>query len=89
MLKEKKEPKRLCVACKEKNLKKNLIRIAKNKDGSVCIDIYKKAQGRGAYLCFNLKCFEFLKKKKMLERSLKCVIDKKIYFEIENIINNV
>ena len=77
------------MACREKKEKENLIRIVKEKGGEIYIDSTKKAQGRGAYLCNNLKCFEKFKKKKSLERSFKCYIEKGIYLDLENKIKDL
>ena len=50
-------PKRTCVGCGEIKLKKELIRIVKNKEGEIFIDRTGKANGRGAYICDNIECF--------------------------------
>ena len=89
MEREKRKPERLCMACREKKLKKNLIRIVKEKGGKIYIDVSSKASGRGAYLCNDLKCFEILKKKRCLERNFKCYVEKEIYSAIENKIKGV
>lgn len=85
----KKEPERLCMACRKKYLKKNLIRVVKEKSGRIYIDEIKKAQGRGAYLCYNEKCLEILKKKKCLERNFKCYVENDIYLELEENIKKI
>ena len=46
----KKIPMRSCIVTLEKCEKKDLIRVVKNKDGEVFIDLTGKANGRGAYL---------------------------------------
>ena len=46
----KKMPERTCVVTKEKTLKKDLLRVVRNKDGEVIVDLTGKANGRGAYL---------------------------------------
>ena len=48
-------PKRTCIGCNEIKLKKDLIRIVKNKDGQITVDKTGKAQGRGAYVCNNIQ----------------------------------
>ena len=79
----KREPERLCMACRKKYLKKNLIRVAKEKSGKIYIDELKKLHGRGAYVCYNEKCLEILKKKRCLERNFKCFVDKDIYLKLK------
>ncbi len=87
--KTKKEPERLCIACRKKYLKRDLIRVVKEKSGKMYIDEIKKAQGRGAYLCYNEKCLEILKKKRCLERNFKCYVESDIYLELEKNIKKV
>ena len=45
---EKKEPKRMCVACREMKDKRELLRVVKNAAGEIGIDFSFKAAGRGA-----------------------------------------
>ncbi len=85
----KKEPIRLCMACREKNFKKNLIRIVKEKSGFVFVDDSKKAQGRGAYLCSNEFCLKILQKKRCLEKSFKCKIKQDFYSDLKSRINGL
>ena len=51
MQKTKKVPQRKCIACQERDSKKGLIRIVKNKEGQIFLDPIGKANGRGAYIC--------------------------------------
>ena len=51
-------PKRTCIGCNEIKLKKELIRIVKNKEGQISLDKTGKANGRGAYICDNIECLE-------------------------------
>ena len=44
-------PQRTCLGCNEKKDKKDLIRIVKNKNGEIYIDITGKMEGRGTYFC--------------------------------------
>ena len=78
----KKLPQRTCIGCGTKKDKKKLIRIVKDKDGNISIDKTGKAQGRGAYLCDDLNCFEKAVKSKRLERTFETVIDAKIYEDL-------
>ncbi len=75
---------RLCVACRNKKNKYDLIRIVKEKNGRIFVDDLNKAQGRGAYLCWDFKCYKILKKKKALEKSFKCKVKREIYNELES-----
>ncbi len=75
-------PKRTCIGCNQIKLKKELIRIVKNKEGQIFIDKTGKANGRGAYLCNNIECLEKAIKSKRLERNFEIQIDKKIYEDL-------
>ncbi|MCR5704603.1 MAG: YlxR family protein [Eubacterium sp.] len=67
----KKVPTRTCTGCREEKNKKDLIRIVRNKDGEVFVDITGKQNGRGAYICHNRACLEKAVKNRGLERTLK------------------
>ena len=67
----KKVPLRMCISCREMKDKKDLIRVVKNKENEIFIDPTFKANGRGAYLCNNLECFEKCVKTKSLNRAFK------------------
>ena len=60
----KKIPMRKCVATGEQCPKKELLRIVRTPDGSVCVDTPGKANGRGAYLKKSMEALEQAKKKK-------------------------
>ncbi len=77
-------PKRTCIGCNEIKLKKELIRIVKNKEGQIFIDRTGKANGRGAYICDNIECLQKAIKTKRLERTFETNIDAKIYEELKN-----
>jgi len=87
-MKVKKIPMRTCVVCHEKLEKRELLRIVRNKEGEVSVDLTGKANGRGAYIKKDLEVLEKAIKGKMLERHLECQIDDSIYEEIRKIIEN-
>ena len=78
----KKIPMRSCVVTKEKLPKQELLRIVRNNEGQVFIDLTGKANGRGAYIKKDLDVLEKAIKTKALERSLECEIKEEIYEEI-------
>ncbi|MTI70003.1 MAG: YlxR family protein [Firmicutes bacterium] len=85
----KKIPLRKCVGCGERVPKKELIRVVKNKKGEIKIDITGKANGRGAYICNDKKCFEKAKKSRRLNNALKTEIPDEIYERLlKEVINN-
>ena len=75
----KKIPIRKCVGCNENKLKKELIRIVRNKEGEVSIDFTGKANGRGVYICNDVACLEKAKKSKRISRALNAEIPDEIY----------
>jgi hypothetical protein len=86
-MKVKKIPIRTCVVTKEKFPKQELIRVVRNNENHVFIDLNGKANGKGAYLKKDILVLEKAKKTKILERSLECNIPDEIYLELEKIIN--
>lgn len=82
----KKIPLRRCVVTKEQLPKKELLRIVKDKDGNVSIDLIGKANGRGAYIKKDLEVLKLAKDKKILDRALEVHIEDTLYNEIEEII---
>ncbi len=63
-------PQRTCIACREVNEKRSLIRIVRSQDG-IRVDTTGRLPGRGAYLHESKECWEKALKKGALSRSLK------------------
>lgn len=80
---EKRIPLRKCVGCGEMIGKKGALRVVKNKEGNIFIDLKGKEPGRGAYICRDVNCLELAVKGKKLERSLKCRIPDEIYESVK------
>lgn len=85
-MKVKKIPIRSCVITHEKCEKRELLRIVKDKDGVVSVDLTGKMNGRGAYIKKDLEVLEKAKKTKALEKHLETSIPDSIYESIEKII---
>ena len=64
-------PVRTCVACRQTNAKRELVRVVRGPDGSVTIDSSGKRNGRGAYLCATPECWDAGLKRGVLPRALK------------------
>ncbi len=77
-----KNPERLCLACRMKSGKRELIRVIRTPDGEVRIDPTGRANGRGAYVCPNPECIGKLRKSGALSRSLKSTVPEEIYEEL-------
>lgn len=78
-MKQRKIPLRKCIGCNESKAKKELIRVVKNKENQINIDLTGKANGRGAYICNNAQCFKQVKSGKLLNRSLKSQVPDEVY----------
>lgn len=78
---------RKCVVCGEKFLKKDLLRIVKNKEGEILIDPLQKLSGRGAYVCKSNECISLIKKKNALNRSLKNKVPDEIYDKLPEVLD--
>ena len=79
-------PQRTCMGCNAKKVKKELIRIVKNKEGNISIDRTGKAQGRGAYICDNIECLNKVIKSKRLEKALDTKISEEVYENLRGVI---
>ena len=86
-MKTKKIPLRSCIVSKEKLPKQELIRVVKNKENEVFIDLTGKANGKGAYIKKDLAILEKAIKSKALEKHLETKIENSIYEELKIIIN--
>lgn len=85
-MKVKKIPLRKCIVCGEGKPKKELIRVVRNNEKAVNVDITGKINGRGAYLCTNIKCIEMAQKNNKLSRALEVEIPSNIYEELKSIV---
>ena len=63
----KKIPLRRCVVTQERLPKKELIRVVKNKEGEIFVDVTGRQNGRGAYLKKSLEAIELARKKHILD----------------------
>ena len=67
-------PLRKCTGCQEMKSKKEMMRILRTSEGDIVLDTTGRKNGRGAYVCCSMECFEKAVKNKGLERSLKCKV---------------
>lgn len=79
---------RMCIVCRDRSDKKELVRVVGNKNGEVFLDKTGKANGRGAYICKSKDCFDKLKKTRALNRAFKCEIPLEIYEKLGEEIEN-
>ena len=76
----------MCAGCCQMKDKKELLRIVRSSNSSeknIFLDLNRKAQGRGIYVCKNLECLKKLKKSKRIERTFKVPYDEKLYEQLE------
>jgi uncharacterized protein len=60
----------MCIACREHDAKRGLYRIVRTPEGAVEPDATGRRDGRGAYLCDRLACWERALASGMLSRAL-------------------
>ncbi len=58
----------MCIGCRRRRKKEEMIRITKSVDGMALIDEKKHLNGRGFYLCPNRMCLEMAWKKNRMGR---------------------
>lgn len=85
----KKIPLRRCVVTKEQLPKGDLLRVVKNKEHDIFVDLTGKASGRGAYIKKDINVLKTAKEKKILERALEAPISEEVYDEIAKVITNI
>ncbi len=78
-----KVPLRKCTGCGEMKPKKELVRVVKNKEEEISLDLTGKKAGRGAYVCKSLACLQKARKVRGLERVLSCKIPEEVYDQME------
>jgi predicted RNA-binding protein YlxR (DUF448 family) len=76
-------PLRKCTGCNEMKPKKELVRVVKNKENEIFLDLTGKKAGRGAYVCKSLDCLKKARKSKGFERAFSCKIPDEIYDQME------
>ena len=87
-MKQHKVPLRKCVITNEQLPKRELIRVVKNKEGQVSVDLTGKLNGRGAYLQRDKKVILKAIKTKKLDRHLETTIPEGIYKELLDLFEN-
>ena len=85
-MKQRKIPLRTCVVTGEKLDKRELLRIVRDKEKNVKVDLTGKMNGRGAYIKKDVNVLNEAIKKKSLEKKLECTISDEVYDEIRKIL---
>lgn len=68
-------PQRMCIVCRSRFEKRQLVRLVRTEIETVVIDPGGKRNGRGAYLCDQAACWHAAFTTGILERALKTTID--------------
>lgn len=79
MVKKKKEPLRQCVGCREMKSKKEMVRVIRTPEDEIVMDLTGRKNGRGAYVCRSLNCFDKARKSKAFDRALNIPIPELLY----------
>ena len=77
---------RSCIVTGERLQKHELVRVVRDKDGHVFVDVSGKANGRGAYLKKDLEVINKCKKNKILDRRLEVDVPDSVYEELVSMI---
>jgi len=67
-------PQRSCVVCREKQDKRQLIRLVRQPEGQVAVDPTGKQNGRGAYLCLQPGCWDKALQTDILSKALQTAV---------------
>lgn len=84
---KRKKPMRMCVACREMNPKKSMIRIVRFGEMKVSVDSTGKMPGKGAYLCKSEICINKALKTGSLKRALNTDIPDSVFEELRKYAN--
>jgi len=68
-------PRRMCIICRDHDAKRGLHRIVRSPEGVVSPDPTGRRNGRGAYLCHKIACWEKALSSGALARALNVEID--------------
>lgn len=77
---------RTCMGCNAKKEKSELIRIVKDKENVLMIDETGKKEGRGAYICRDVKCLKKVIKNRRLEKKLKIKVSEEFYKDLGSVV---
>lgn len=73
----------MCIGCHEMKPKKELVRIVRDKEGTISVDLTGKKSGRGAYICRSSDCLSKARKGRKLDKALETAVDEAVYTVLE------
>ena len=81
--KVRKIPMRQCMGCNEHKPKQELLRVVRSPEGEISLDFTGKKNGRGAYLCKDVKCLRRARKSRRIDKVLDTEIPDEVYDRME------
>ena len=78
------QPIRMCVGCRQKFPKKELVRLVWQ-DGAIVIDEHQRLPGRGAYLCRKMECAQIAIRRKAFHRAFRKEIPARAYQQFQQL----
>lgn len=81
--KVRKIPMRQCMGCNEHKPKSELFRVVRSPEGEISLDVTGRKNGRGAYICHDVKCLRKARKSRRIETNLECSIPEEVYDRME------
>jgi hypothetical protein len=75
---------RRCVTCRALLDRQQLLRVIRLAEGGMALD---EGMGRSAYLCPTESCFEEAKRRKRLQKALRCQVSDSIYAALAQRLN--
>lgn len=82
-MRKKKVPLRICVSCREKKEKRELLRIIRTPEGITEIDRSGKKSGRGAYVCSKKSCLQKVLSSNILQKNLQAELSEEVIEDIK------
>lgn len=79
----KKIPMRKCLGCNEMKEKRSLIRVVRDPQGEISLDLTGKKSGKGAYICRSVECYKSAVRSKRFEKAFSCAIPKEVYEKMQ------
>ncbi|MEB3350462.1 MAG: YlxR family protein [Cyanobacteriota bacterium] len=71
---------RRCVACRALRDRRDLWRVIRGANGALALDV---GMGRSAYLCPDADCLAEAKRRRRLQRSLRCPVEETLLITLE------
>lgn len=76
-------PERTCVGCRGKGPQRELVRVVRAPNGEVTVDVAGRSPGRGAYLHKDSGCVILARRRRALERALRCPVPDRLWAALE------